>query len=168
MSERMRTAGVVVDVDADTEYWLEVVREAWGGTEPSAADSRSPRVDGDAAPAADVRVTLTRTGATEPGPRHRPLTRGAWSDGREVILLDACASGLDLTIHPTDSGLDVVVRPRPGWRHRALGALAPDRRVLLHRAVLVQYPAMWWAGVMGRVPLHVSAATVGGFASSAR
>ena len=29
---------------------------------------------------------------------------------------------------------------------------------------LVQYPAMWWAGVMGRVPLHVSAATVGGFA----
>jgi hypothetical protein len=81
-----------------------------------------------------------------------------------VILLDACASGLDLTIRPSDSGLDIMARARPGWRHRALGALAPDRRVLLHRAVLVQYPALWWAGVMGRVPLHVSAATVGGFA----
>ena len=165
MSERMRTAGVVVDVDADTEYWLEFVREAWGGPEPSAAAcSRPPMVGGDEVRVADVRVTLARTGVTEPGPQHRPLTRGAWSDGREVILLDACASGLDLTIRPSDSGLDVIVRPRPGWRHRALGALAPDRRVLLHRAVLVQYPAMWWAGVMGRVPLHVSAATVGGFA----
>ena len=164
MSEHMRTAGVVVDVDADTEDWLEVVHEAWGGPEPSDADSRAPRVGGAAAAVADVRVTVARTGTTEPGPHHRPLTRGAWSDGREVILLDACASGLDLTIRPSDSGLDIVARARPGWRHRALGALAPDRRVLLHRAVLVQYPAMWWAGVMGHVPLHVSAATVGGSA----
>ena len=162
MSERMRTAGVVVDVDADTEYWSEVVREAWGGPEPF--PGARPLVGGDAAEVPDVRVTLARTGATEPGPRHHPLTRGAWSDGREVILHDACASGLDLLVRPTDSGLDVVVRPRPGWRHRTLGVLAPDRRLLLHRAVVVQYPAMWWAGVMGRVPLHVSAATVGGVA----
>ncbi len=49
MSEHMRTAGVVVDVDADSEDWLEVVHEAWGGPEPSDADSRAPRVDGAAA-----------------------------------------------------------------------------------------------------------------------
>ena len=35
------------------------------------------------------------------------------------------------------------------------------RSRLLARAVLTQYPALWWAGCRGRVPLHASAVTSG-------
>ena len=63
----MRTAGVVVDVDADTEYWSEVVREAWGGPEPSAADSRPPRVDGDAAESPTFESPWLARGRPSPG-----------------------------------------------------------------------------------------------------
>jgi hypothetical protein len=78
------------------------------------------------------------------------------------VLSDACGSGLDLEVSVRDETLHVVAWPRPTWRHRGLGLLAPDRRVLLHRAALIQYPALWWAGVRGLVPLHVCAATVDG------
>jgi hypothetical protein len=80
-----------------------------------------------------------------------------------VVLQDACSSGLDVVVRPHGEQLEVLVRPRPEWHHRVLGLAAPDRRVLLHRAVLVQYPALWWSGVLGRAPLHVSAATVDGY-----
>ncbi|WP_460627812.1 hypothetical protein [Intrasporangium mesophilum] len=159
----MSTAGVVVEFDADSDRWLELVREAAGGQElrTVSAGSRADHSDGSGP---DVQVTVASGRSFEPGSGHRPLTRGAWSDGREVILLDACASGLDLVVRPTGRGLDVVARPNPGWRHRALGLAVPDRRLLLHRAALVQYPALWWSGVLGRVPLHVSAVVVDGLA----
>ena len=155
MKVRMRSAGMVVEVEADGS-WAELALEACAGQEMSAGTSA----------AGDVRIRI-ETGRTEPLARHdtlRPLTRGAWSDGSTVVMADACGSGLDLALVPHADHLEVIASPRPSWRHRVLGVAAPDRRVLLHRAAALQYPALWWAGVMGRVPLHASAATVRGCA----
>ena len=55
----------------------------------------------------------------------------------------------------------MTARPRPGASHRALRLAAPGRTELLWRAALLQYPALWWMGVRGGVPLHVSAARLG-------
>ena len=164
MSVRMHTAGLTVEVSAvgpASARWTRLVREACAGQElgdpePGGSEPSSP------ARAADVVVTVAHGEPVGPSPRHRLVTRGAWTDGHEVILQDACSSGLDLVLHPHGARLQVVVHPAPAWRHRALGLAAPDRRLLLHRAAIIQFPALWWAGVHGRVPLHVSAAVVAG------
>lgn len=152
MKVRMRSAGLVVEVDAYGP-WADLAREACAGQELAGAGAASP----------DVRVRVARHDSRPPSPRAalRPLTRGAWSDGTTVVMADACSSGLDLELSPQGDHLQVVVFPRPTWRHHLLGLAAPDRRVLLHRAAVLQYPALWWAGVRGHVPLHTSAATVG-------
>jgi hypothetical protein len=152
MSVWLRTAGLAVQVDGD-EPWTELVRESCAGQE-----LEEPPVT------PDVHVMVTRDADVGPGSGHRLVTRGAWSDGREVVLADACSSGLDVAVRPSAVRLEVLVRPHRGWRHRALGMAAPDRQVLLQRAVLVQYPALWWAGTRGHVPMHVSAASVDGYA----
>ncbi len=174
MSVRLRTAGLTVEVSAvgpAAARWTRVVREACAGHEldgpgvdEQGVDEQGPGGPGPSSldRAADVVVTVAHGEPVGPGARHRLVTRGAWTDGHEVILQDACSSGLDLVLHPHGARLQVVVHPAPSWRHRALGLAAPDRRVLLHRAALLQFPALWWAGVHGRVPLHVSAAVVAG------
>lgn len=152
MKVRMRSAGLVVEVDAHGP-WADLAREACAGQELTAVSGVA---------SADVRVRIARDDSTPVGPRAalRPLTRGAWSDGSTVVMADACSSGLDLVLSPQGDHLQVLATPRPTWRHRVLGLAAPDRRVLLNRAALLQYPALWWAGVRGHVPLHTSAATV--------
>ena len=151
MIVRMPSAGLVVEVEARGR-WAELVREACAGQQLPAGTG----------PAADVRIRIThgRDGSVARPEGLRPLTRGAWSDGSTVLLADACASGVDLVLRPHPDHLEVVATPRPSWRHRALGVAAPDRRVLLSRAAVLQYPVLWWAGVRGHVPLHVSAATI--------
>ncbi|HET9631007.1 MAG TPA: hypothetical protein VFP73_01330 [Terrabacter sp.] len=158
MSRRSRSCGLTVEVEAGSGSWRHVVDRALGeGPQPSAATwgSRAPGV----APDVIVRVDPSR----EPFPVSglATLTRGAWADGRRVVLTDACGSGLDLLVEPSGERLTVTARPRPGMSHRALRLAAPGRTELLWRAALMQYPALWWAGVRGAVPLHVSAARVG-------
>lgn len=150
MSVRCRTAGVTVRVDSPHPAWRALAAEACAGQAlgPGPCD-----VDVVVAP----RGEPDRTGLCV-------VTRGAVGDGSRVVLSDACGSGLDLEVSVRDDTLHVVAWPRPTWRHRGLGLLVPDRRVLLHRAALIQYPALWWAGVRGLVPLHVCAATVAGTA----
>ena len=163
MSVRLLTAGVTVEVvtaAGSSGRWRNLVREACAGHE---LDEGGPSSTAPGSPLADVFVTVTQRSDLGPSERHHLVTRGAWADGREVILHDACSSGIDLMVRPLGDRLEVVARPRPGWRHRGLGLAAPDRQVLLHRAVLLQDPALWWSGVLGNVPLHVSAATVDGF-----
>lgn len=152
MSLWLRTAGLVVHVDGD-EPWTELVRESCAGQQ----------LTGPAA-TADVHVMVSSDATVATRDNHRLVTRGAWTDGREVVLTDACSSGLDVVVRPGRGTLEVVARPLRGWRQRALGLAAPDRQVLLQRAVLVQYPALWWAGTRGQVPMHVSAATLDGYA----
>ena len=86
--------------------------------------------------------------------------RGAWRQGREVLIENVCSSGLDLLVRPNGSTVDFVARWRPPVRVRATSGLR-SRFHLLLRAVLLQYPAMWWAGTRGRIPLHASMFTAG-------
>jgi hypothetical protein len=96
------------------------------------------------------------------GPR-TTLTRGAWrTGGGSVVLEDACSSGLDLLVTAGGHRPTVVAHPHARAQHRALALAAPVRTELLHRAVLIQYPSLWWAGCAGRIPLHVSALSLAG------
>lgn len=89
-----------------------------------------------------------------------PLTRGAFRCGEAVVLLNACGSGFDLRVTAGDR-LRVEARWRPPWRERLASLALRARFHLLARAALVQYPALWWAGRQGRVPLHAAAVTLG-------
>lgn len=90
-----------------------------------------------------------------------PLTRGAWRNGTSVVLEDACSSGFDLLVVPDGGCLLVRARRRTGLRGRAAAVALHWRHHLLVRYALLQYPALFWAGVQGLAPLHVSAFTAG-------
>jgi hypothetical protein len=153
MSVQCRTAGLVVQVESVSPRWSAFASEACAGQE-LAHQTSDDKVD----------VSVLVSDSARPFDRSgfAPLTRGAWANGRSVILEDACGSGADLCVSVREHGIDVVARIRPTWRHQGLGYLDRSRQVLLHRAALVQYPALWWAGVKGMAPLHVSAAVVDG------
>ncbi|HET8594971.1 MAG TPA: hypothetical protein VFM07_06965 [Intrasporangium sp.] len=150
MTVRCRTAGVTVSVDSRDPHWLALAAEACAGRALGAGPS-------------EVDVVVEPAGAPDLDGL-RVVTRGALAGDERVVLADACGSGLDLELALSGGRLRVRAWPRPTWRHRGLGALAPERRVLLHRAALIQYPALWWAGLSGLAPLHVCAATVSGTA----
>jgi hypothetical protein len=88
-----------------------------------------------------------------------PLTRGAYSSGGTVVVTNACGSGFDLRLSGIGTRLVVEARYRPPARER-LAALAMRWRAhLLSRAALLQYPALWAAGLVGLAPLHAAAVT---------
>lgn len=109
----------------------------------------------------DVRVTVERSSAAFDVTGWRVLTRGAWHQPGQVIMRDACSSGLDLMLTVGDPTLDIVARWRPPVTDRIAAALLRARGRLLIRAVLLQYPALWRSQQRGRVPLHASACDTG-------
>jgi len=152
MSLTCRSGGLTLAVDAPRGPWRKRVAEAFAGQ----AMEGMPETPTDIY----VRVEL---GAGPFSLHHMdPLTRGAWAGAGCVVMEDACASGLDLRISTDSDCLAVVARPRPRLTQRGLKLLAPARTQLLWRAALLQYPVLWWAGVKGGVPLHVSALSVNG------
>ena len=82
--------------------------------------------------------------------------RGAWAAPPRAVIEDACSSGFDLQVDPRGSVLHVAARYRPAPRTRAANTLLGARFRLLAAQTLLHYPALWWASVRGRVPLHVS------------
>jgi hypothetical protein len=90
-----------------------------------------------------------------------PLTRGAWRQQSEVVIEDACSSGFDVRLLGTREVTDFTFRWRPRLRGRAASTLLRSRFILLARAVLLQYPALWRASLRGRSPLHASACAMG-------
>jgi hypothetical protein len=82
--------------------------------------------------------------------------RGAWAARPRVLIEDACSSGFDLLVEPRGPVLHVTARYRPAPRTRAANTLLGARFRLLAAQTLLHYPALWWASVHGRVPLHVS------------
>ena len=100
---------------------------------------------------------------------HRPfdtngwqrVTRGAWAKQGDVVVENALTAGFDLRLRCTPRDATFTYRWRPSSRDRAGSRLLRSRFHLLARAVLVQYPALWWAGMLGRAPLHASACTAG-------
>jgi hypothetical protein len=89
------------------------------------------------------------------------LSRGVWSSRGEVVIENVCTSGFDLHAACGDDGPRLTYRWRPPARDRAAARILRSRFHLLARSVLVQYPALWWAGRQGRVPLHASACLAG-------
>ncbi|MFI5282284.1 MAG: hypothetical protein ACHQ0J_04050 [Candidatus Dormibacterales bacterium] len=90
-----------------------------------------------------------------------PLTRGAWRQRDEVVMEDVCSSGFDLHLRCTPDDMEFTYRWRPRMRSHAAAWLLRTRFILLARAVLIQYPALWRASIRGRAPLHASVCTVG-------
>jgi hypothetical protein len=91
-----------------------------------------------------------------------PLTRTAWSGSGEVVITDVCGSGFDVRMKQAGSRADFTVRWRPGASRSAARFGLPNRFRLLTREAIVNYPALWWASVHGKAPLHAIACTVGG------
>lgn len=89
------------------------------------------------------------------------VTRGVWRAGGAVVLEDTCSSGFMLHCQPEGDLLLVRARWIPPPRTRAAAAVLRQRSSLLVRAVLLQYPVLWWSVVQGRAPLHVSALDLG-------
>ncbi len=94
-----------------------------------------------------------------------PLTRGAYHRDGNVVVQNACGSGLDLriTVLPelARTRIRMEARFRPPARERAAAYALRSRFHLLARAVLLQYPALWIAATRGRVPLHAAAVRLG-------
>jgi hypothetical protein len=91
-----------------------------------------------------------------------PLTRTAWSGSGEVVIADVCGSGFDVRLKQAGSRADFTVRWRPSASRSAARFGLPNRFRLLTREAIVHYPALWWASVHGKAPLHAIACTVGG------
>jgi hypothetical protein len=147
----LRTAGEQVEL-ACALGWLSAVLEEGAAGELARPDGRRP----------DVRVTVEDTTRAFDTAGWELITRGAWRRPGRVMLRDACSSGLDLLVTAAEPTLDVVARWRPTAAGRAAAAVLRSRSRLLLRAVLLQYPALWWSQRRGCAPLHASVCSITG------
>ena len=139
------TAGECLGVDCAVPRLLELLEAGTGGelVEASAAgETVHLEVQADHQP-------FERDGWTLIG-------RNAWASPRGVLIADACSSGFDLLVEPRGRTLNVAARYRPRPAIRGANMLLASRFRLLAAQTLLHYPALWWASLRGRVPLHVS------------
>jgi hypothetical protein len=154
MRGRLHTAGEVVDIDCRLDRVSPLLVEGAGGC---LTDLPGP---GEPAEPATIRLIVEADRRPFLGPagsRGDVVTRGVLVSGDSVVFEDACASGFSLRVQVREKQLLVIARYRPDANARAAALALRTRYHLLTREVLLQYPALWWAGVRGRVPLHVSA-----------
>jgi hypothetical protein len=150
MRAHVDTAGERLSIDCELSWVAELLEEATAGAlrrGPASSASVSVRVEANRRPFATRGWEL--------------LTRGTWCRGGEVVMENACTAGFDLHLSGTGEIPAFTFRRRPPAREKAATWALRSRFHLLARAVLVQYPALWAAGIRGRVPLHASAVTVG-------
>jgi hypothetical protein len=151
MRALLTTAGERIELSCAIG-WLAAVLEEGAAGGLTAPDGSHP----------DVRVTVEDATAPFDTAGWEVLTRGAWQRHGQVVMTDACSSGLDLLVTAGEPALDIVARWRPPPATRAAAAVLRARSRLLLRAVLLQYPALWRSQQRGRVPLHASVCTAGG------
>lgn len=153
MRASFTTAGERVGIDCDVAWVAELLEEAAAGQlasfDPARPDTLTVRIEAnhDSFPVEDWPV-LTR------GARYR-------EGGGSAAIADVCTSGFDLRLQLEGDHPVFTFRWRPPRTSRMANLALRSRFVLLARAALVQYPALWAAGLRGRAPLHVSACTVG-------
>jgi hypothetical protein len=150
MAALLHTAGEQLAIESDLPWVADLIEESARGElvkEDSTSCSIRIRIEADRGPF-DVRGWAQ-------------LTRGAWHRDGRVVMEDPCTAGFDLLASCAEDGARFTFRWRPNRRSRAAGLALRSRFYLLARAVLVQYPAMWWAGSRGRAPLHASAFSTG-------
>lgn len=156
MRAELRTAGERVAVRCAVPRIADVLAEGAAG-QLRALGTGDDTAAGTGRP--DVQVRVERSKAAFDVTGWQVLTRGAWCRPGQVIVRDACSSGLDLMVTATGPTLDIVARWRPSATGRAAAALLRARGRLLIRAVLLQYPALWHSQQRGRAPLHASVYT---------
>jgi hypothetical protein len=142
------TAGERLAVDCSLSWVGDLIAEGSGG-ELRPTDGRD----------ATIRIHVEADSSPFRTAGWQLLSRGAWHRNGEVVLEDACTAGFDLHVRRTSSCAEFTYRWRPPARDRLAALLLRSRFHLLARAVLIQYPALWWAGTRGRAPLHASACT---------
>jgi hypothetical protein len=145
MRSTLHTAGERLELTCAVPWIGDVITEGSAG-ELTPADGAPP----------DVRVTVERDTAAFDVTGWRVLTRDAWCRDGQVVLANACSSGLDLRITAGEPTVELVARWRPTGTGRAAAAVLRSRARLLLRAVLLQYPALWRSQQRGRAPLHAS------------
>jgi hypothetical protein len=146
MRSFLDTAGELLQVECSLPWVMDLVAEGAGG------ELRQLHgVDG------TVRVLVEKDRHAFDTRGWQLLTRGAWRQGHEVVIENACTAGFDLHLSHTPELAEFTFRWRPPKRERVATRLLRSRFHLLARAVLMQYPVLWWAGTRGRVPLHASA-----------
>jgi hypothetical protein len=141
----LHTAGERIELTCTVPWIAGVIAEGAAG-QLTSADGATP----------DVRVTVERDSAAFDVTGWRVLTRDAWCRQGQVVIKNACSSGLDLQVTVGEPTIEVVARWRPSGTGRAVAAILRARARLLLRAVLLQYPALWRSQQRGRVPLHAS------------
>ena len=150
MRERkVATCGEQLSIACDLGWVEDLVDEALTGETTSSA----------ANPTLSVHVESRRDAFDVAG--WEPVTRGAWARGGNVVIEDACSSGFDLCLRGDVDRIEFVLRWRPRLRGQAAATLLRTRFILLARAVLLQYPALWRATIRGRAPLHAVVCTAG-------
>jgi hypothetical protein len=90
------------------------------------------------------------------------LARGVWQRNGELVIENACTAGFDVHLRCTSERAEFTYRWRPPARDRGAAWVLRSRFHLLARAMLTQYPVLWWAGTRDRAPLHASACVAGG------
>lgn len=150
MRTRFRTAGEYIELICRQRFLSGVLLEGLGDhpTETSA-------------PVPDIRVIVEDSVAPFDTDEWDVLTRNAWRRPGQVVLRDACSSGLDMLVSTVEPYLEVRARLRPPPVGRVASTILRSRSRLLRRAVLLQYPALWWGQQRGRVPLHASVCSIG-------
>lgn len=151
------TAGASVSVRDETGAHGRPVLEA-AGLDPEQHPASYATGDD----AAAVRLVLTSPRRRVDPTTLRPVTRGVWSAGDgDVVVGSAGGSGFAQRWRATADGVEV----RSSWSPSAAESAAAHLRGrfrALRGQVLLHYPALWWAGVCGLAPLHVSVLEVDG------
>src|SRR5919201_3153939 len=150
MSGTLDIAGERLSIECALPWVADLIAEAAVGELRSA-----PTADG----SLRVRVEAQRRPFDTRG--WQLLTRGAWRRDGEVVIENACTAGFDVHFRQRRDCAQFTYRWRPPLRDRAAARALRSRFHLLARAVLIQYPALWWAGTRGRVPLHAAACVAG-------
>ena len=148
----LETAGERLLLESELRWVGELLAEGSAGQLAPALPRENP----------SLYVVVERSQQPFPASRARLLARGVHADERDVVRENACSSGFDLLLRRREDRAELTYRWRPPPRERVLARALRGRFHLLARAVLMQYPALWWAGLRGRVPLHASGWVCGG------
>jgi hypothetical protein len=149
MHAALETAGEIVDITSEPAWVSRILDEGSDGA------LQTPDVN------STVTVRIESERGAFPLAGLMVLTRGAWAGGGVLVMEDACGTGFDLRVTVATDRPVFIFRWRPSPRRRLERAALPSRFQLLARALLVQYPVLWWSSVRGRAPLHAIACTAG-------
>jgi hypothetical protein len=131
----------------------------WAGRLLAECAGAELRELGSSSATVEVRVEHSRAAFDTRG--WAPLGRGAWRLDGEVVIRDACRAGFDVHLRCDPTLARFSFRWRPPLSTRSAALVLRIRARLLSRAVLLHFPAMWFAGTRRRVPVHAPAVRVG-------